>query len=145
MTWLQDVVPNHMVFAMTNQRLADVLERGVFSQYYNWFDIDWQHPDPLLHGRLMVPFLGKPYEDCLQNKEISLDICDGGFVIKYLGATYPLSISAYDTLLTGIAHEKIPAAICRALTGTFCRGYPEQVISSMERNKIIAGKIVPGQ
>jgi (1->4)-alpha-D-glucan 1-alpha-D-glucosylmutase len=119
MTWLQDVVPNHMVFAMTNQRLADVLERGVFSQYYNWFDIDWQHPDPLLHGRLMVPFLGKPYEDCLKNKEITLDLCSGGFVIKYLSQTFPLSISAYDTLLTGGSHEKIPAAIAEFLQQLF--------------------------
>ena len=119
MSWLQDVVPNHMVFAMTNQRLADVLERGVFSQYYNWFDIDWLHPDPLLHGRLMVPFLGKPYEDCLQNKEITLDICSGGFVIKYLSETFPLSISAYDTLLTGVANEKVPAAIAAFLQQLF--------------------------
>lgn len=99
MTWLQDVVPNHMVFAMTNQRLADVLERGVFSQYYNWFDIDWKHPDPELYGRLMVPFLGKPLAECLQQKEIALELCDGGFVVKYQTEAFPLSVSAYEALL----------------------------------------------
>ncbi len=52
MTWLQDVVPNHMVYSMSNQRLADVLERGAYSQYFNWFVIDWLHPDPELHGRV---------------------------------------------------------------------------------------------
>src|SRR4051812_22075391 len=28
MTWLQDIVPNHMAYHMTNTRLYDVLERG---------------------------------------------------------------------------------------------------------------------
>ncbi|HEX6428585.1 MAG TPA: alpha-amylase family glycosyl hydrolase, partial [Niastella sp.] len=98
MTWLQDVVPNHMVFTMANKRLADVLERGVYSPYYTWFDIDWQHPDPDLHGKLMAPFLGKPLNECLQNQEIVIDIGEGGFVIKYMDQRFPLSISAYELL-----------------------------------------------
>src|SRR4051812_4182838 len=28
MTWLQDIVPNHMAFEMSNWRLADVMKRG---------------------------------------------------------------------------------------------------------------------
>lgn len=98
MTWLQDVVPNHMVFAMTNVRLADVLERGLYSPYYKWFDIDWQHPDPDLYGKLMVPFLGKPLNECLQSQEVIIDLCEGGFVIKYMHQRFPLSISAYEPL-----------------------------------------------
>lgn len=107
MTWLQDVVPNHMVFDMTNYRLADVLERGMYSPYYNWFDIDWQHPDPLLNGKLMVPFLAKPLNECLQQQEITIDICETGFVIKYGGQTFPLSISACETLFAVLRNEKV--------------------------------------
>jgi len=98
MTWLQDVVPNHMVFAMTNKRLADVLERGVYSPYYKWFDIDWQHPDPELHGKLMVPVLAKPLPECLHNHELSIDLCETGFVIKYMEQRFPLSMPAYASV-----------------------------------------------
>src|ERR1044072_2274985 len=105
MTWLQDIVPNHMVFSMSNKRLADVLERDVFSQYYNWFDIDWHHPDPELHGRLMVPVLGKPLNECIQQKEISLGFGEDGLEIKYQKQTFPYSISAYDVLLSVMEYE----------------------------------------
>lgn len=105
MTWLQDIVPNHMVFSMSNKRLADVLERDAFSQYYNWFDIDWHHPDPELHGRLMVPVLGKPLNECIQQKEITLGFGEGGFEIKYQKQPYPFSISAYDVLFSVMENE----------------------------------------
>lgn len=100
MTWLQDIVPNHMVFSMSNKRLFDVLERDAFSQYYVWFDIDWQHPDPELHGRLMVPVLGKPLTECIKDKEITVGFGEGGFEVKYLKQTFPFSVSAYDVLLS---------------------------------------------
>src|SRR5688572_32659191 len=45
MHWLQDIVPNHMAFHTMNYRLMDVLERGPYSPYYYYFDIDWTHPD----------------------------------------------------------------------------------------------------
>jgi (1->4)-alpha-D-glucan 1-alpha-D-glucosylmutase len=105
MTWLQDIVPNHMVFSVSNKRLADVLERDAFSQYYNWFDIDWQHPDAELHGRLMVPFLGRPLNECIQQKEITLGFGEQGFEIRYQNQTFPFSLSAYDVLLSVMENE----------------------------------------
>lgn len=105
MTWLQDIVPNHMVFSMTNSRLADVLERGPYSQYFNWFDIDWLHPDPELRGRLMVPLLGKPLADCLQHKEIEIDISGEGLVVKHQQQAFPLSTRAYEPLLSGFPND----------------------------------------
>jgi (1->4)-alpha-D-glucan 1-alpha-D-glucosylmutase len=126
MTWLQDVVPNHMVFAMTNQRLADVLERGSHSPYYKWFDIDWQHPDPDLHGKLMVPFLGKPLKECLKDNDLSLDICEGGLVIKYMDQSFPLSISAYEPLSI-LRNAKVVAEVEQWLQQLYTeaiRGWP---------------------
>ncbi|THU40208.1 malto-oligosyltrehalose synthase [Niastella caeni] len=119
MTWLQDVVPNHMVYAMTNQRLADVLERGNFSQYYNWFDIDWQLPDPGLYGKLMVPFLGKPLAGCLADNEIKLELCPGGFIIKYGSQSFPLSISTYDTIIAVPVNGKSPQEVKELLEQLF--------------------------
>lgn len=105
MTWLQDIVPNHMAFSTANKRLVDVLERDAFSQYYSWFDIDWQHPDPDLHGRLMVPVLAKPLNECIQQKEIKLGFGEEGFEIKYQKQTFPFSVSAYDVLLSVMENE----------------------------------------
>src|SRR5688572_23571344 len=58
MEWLQDIVPNHMAFDLYNDRLKDVLERGRYSVYYRYFDIDWNHPAEDLKGKVMVPVLG---------------------------------------------------------------------------------------
>lgn len=94
MSWLQDIVPNHMAFATINNRLMDVMKKGPASAYYNWFDIDWQHPDPLLHGKLMTPVLGKPLTEALKDGEISLDSNNDGFVIKYFNQAFPVSVNA---------------------------------------------------
>jgi (1->4)-alpha-D-glucan 1-alpha-D-glucosylmutase len=94
MSWLQDIVPNHMAFATMNNRLMDVMKKGPASMYYNWFDIDWQHPDPLLHGKLMTPVLGKPLTEALKDGEISLDSNNDGFVIKYFNQAFPVSVNA---------------------------------------------------
>src|SRR5579871_2603160 len=57
MSWLQDIVPNHMAYSPQNPWLFDVLERGKVSPYYTCFDF---HPQPLelLGDRIMAPFLG---------------------------------------------------------------------------------------
>src|SRR5580698_1883304 len=44
MDWLQDIVPNHMVYAIQNPWLYDVLERGKVSPYYAFFDLE---PNPV--------------------------------------------------------------------------------------------------
>lgn len=123
MTWLQDMVPNHMVFDMSNLRLADVLERGPYSPYYNWFDIDWQHPDPLLHGKLMVPFLGKPLPECLQQQEIKLELGLEGFVVQYGNNRYPLSVEAYEPLLA-LLHQEEVVQLIRQLRTEAIQGWP---------------------
>ncbi|WP_282456215.1 hypothetical protein [Chitinophaga sedimenti] len=98
MTWLQDIVPNHMAFHMQNQRLADVLERGPHSPYYNFFDIDWQSAEPLLNGKLMVPFLGKPLVESIDGGDIKLVFTQKGFAMQCNGQDYPLSMPGYEAL-----------------------------------------------
>jgi (1->4)-alpha-D-glucan 1-alpha-D-glucosylmutase len=100
MNWLQDIVPNHMAFHMSNHRLYDVMERGPLSPYYEYFDIDWQHPSPQLAGKLMTPFLGKPVEECISDGEIKLVYTEKGLAISYFEQTFPLSTSAYEVLQT---------------------------------------------
>lgn len=96
MTWLQDIVPNHMAFHAENTRLYDVMERGPLSPYYGYFDIDWHHPD--FAGKLMTPFLGKSLEACVQDGEIKLAVHHQGFTFNYFQQVFPLSVTAYDVL-----------------------------------------------
>jgi len=102
MSWLQDIVPNHMGFDSANDRLMDVLERGSFSEYANFFDIDWKHPDPQLSGKVLVPFLGEELQVCLEKKELRVEFDEQGFVLKYFDTAWPISISVYDLLLPRI-------------------------------------------
>jgi (1->4)-alpha-D-glucan 1-alpha-D-glucosylmutase len=104
MSWLQDIVPNHMAFSPLNSRLMDVLERGGHSEYYHYFDINWQHPSKALHEKVMVPFLGSELDDCIANGELKLSFSSQGFTIDYGDACYPLSIPAYDYLAEQDGH-----------------------------------------
>jgi len=98
MVWLQDIVPNHMAFDGHNFRLMDVLERGEHSPYYNYFDIDWDHPSTTLNGKVMVPFLGDDAQVCIERGELKLMFSSVGFCIAYMESYYPLSLSAYSQL-----------------------------------------------
>ena len=64
--WLQDIVPNHLSFHQNNKWLMDVLEKGSASEYADFFDIIWDHPD--YGNRLMVPFPGSPLESYLRER-----------------------------------------------------------------------------
>lgn len=96
MGWLQDIVPNHMAFDTGNERLMDVLERGSLSPFYNYFDVDWNHPS--FENKIMVPFLGKELAECIKDREIKLTFSDEGFSINYFDTAYPLSIPAYEEI-----------------------------------------------
>ena len=101
MNWLQDIVPNHMVWSTQNPWLYDVLERGKTSPYYSYFDIQ-PEPVDLLGDRLMAPFLGSTLVDCLQKKELSLQFTEKGFVIRYFGEDWPVGVQLYPWICAGI-------------------------------------------
>jgi (1->4)-alpha-D-glucan 1-alpha-D-glucosylmutase len=96
MSWVQDIVPNHMAFHSENKRLMDVLERGTASGFYRYFDIDWDHSR--YKGKVCAPFLGKKMEECLRDGELRLQFSPAGFTIRYFETSYPLSITAVELL-----------------------------------------------
>ncbi len=98
--WVQDIVPNHMAFSCENSLLMDVMEKGRPSQYSAHFDIDWQHPYEGMTGRVLAPFLGQPYGDCLAGGELTLAYGETGFTINYYALKFPLCLASYTTLLT---------------------------------------------
>ncbi len=98
MGWLQDIVPNHMVFSPENALLMDVLEKGYHSPYGRHFDIAWNHPSQSLRRRLLVPFLGVPYYEALHEGQLELTYQDGRFAVKYYDNYFPLKIESYPLL-----------------------------------------------
>lgn len=97
--WLQDIVPNHMAFDSQNYMLVDVLENGPDSRYHDFFDIDWNHPYGGIKGRLLAPFLGKFYGDCLESGELQLKYGETGLSINYYSLQFPLRVESYSHVL----------------------------------------------
>jgi (1->4)-alpha-D-glucan 1-alpha-D-glucosylmutase len=112
-SWIQDIVPNHLAFNTSNVWLNDVLERGIHSSYSSHFDIDWAHPS--YQQKLMVPFLDATVHDCLQQKKLVLAFDPGaGFYLGYYENHYPVSIDSYQLILSGCfndEHNNINAAL----------------------------------
>lgn len=97
-----DIVPNHMAIGHSDNRLwLDVLEWGHSSRYANFFDIDWDVPDPVLKNRILAPFLGKPYDEALREGDIRLcfDADSGRFYAEYFEHRFPLAATTYPQLL----------------------------------------------
>ncbi len=97
--WLQDIVPNHMAVTGRNPYLVDVLENGEASRYFNFFDIDWQHPLESIHGRMLAPFLGGLYGDTLEKGEIRLGFDARGFHFHYYDLRFPVRLDSYARIL----------------------------------------------
>jgi (1->4)-alpha-D-glucan 1-alpha-D-glucosylmutase len=97
--WIQDIVPNHMAYDGQNRMLMDVLENGEASPFFDFFDIDWNHPYDSMKGKILAPFLGAFYGDCLENGEIMLGYDHDGLNIRYYALKFPLNIESYTDVL----------------------------------------------
>ncbi|MEX5614561.1 alpha-amylase family glycosyl hydrolase, partial [Pseudomonas syringae] len=87
-----DIVSNHMaVGGADNPWWLDLLEWGRRSPYAEFFDIQWNSPDPLLEGQLLLPFLSSDYGTVLQAGEIPLrfDAEHGSFYIEHYQHHFP--------------------------------------------------------
>ncbi len=68
---------------------------GPKSEYFNFFDIEWDHPYDSIKGRLLAPFLGKFYGECLESGEIQLRYDQNGFTVNYYELRLPLKLTSY--------------------------------------------------
>ncbi|NKQ12931.1 malto-oligosyltrehalose synthase [Pseudomonas sp. SST3] len=97
-----DIVSNHMaVGGSGNPWWLDVLEWGRRSPYAQFFDIQWNSPDPLLEGQLLVPFLGNDYGEALQegNIPLRLDAENGAFYAEHYEHRFPITPPSYGEIL----------------------------------------------
>ncbi|MEE4465488.1 alpha-amylase family glycosyl hydrolase, partial [Azotobacter chroococcum] len=102
-----DIVSNHMaVGGAGNPWWLDVLEWGRRSPYAGFFDIQWNSPDPLLEGQLLVPFLRSDYGEVLQAGEIPLqfDAPAGAFHASHHEHRFPIGPPSYGELLRATGH-----------------------------------------
>jgi len=94
-----DIVPNHVaVGGDDNAMWLDLLKAGRASRYADWFDIDFDDSDPVLGGRVHVPFLGAPLQEVLDGGQLELvdDPRRAGFALRYGEHLFPIRIEDDD-------------------------------------------------
>jgi (1->4)-alpha-D-glucan 1-alpha-D-glucosylmutase len=100
MGWLQDIVPNHMAYDSHNLWLMDVLENGKNSEFFEFFDINWNQSNEEMNERVLAPLLGDFYGNCLERGEIKLDYQKQSLIITYFGLELPVRIESYLPFIT---------------------------------------------
>lgn len=99
---IADLVPNHMAIGGAhNKAWLDLLEWGMTSRYANFFDVDWDVPDPALRHRVHAPFLGKPYGEALADGDIKLELDSdsGRLYAAYYEHHFPIAAKDYAAVL----------------------------------------------
>jgi (1->4)-alpha-D-glucan 1-alpha-D-glucosylmutase len=107
-----DIVPNHMgVAGNDNQWWRDVLENGPASPYAGFFDIAWEaSPRVEMHGKVLLPVLGKSYGDALESQEIHLAYVAGALMLQYFDQDFPVAPQSYVMLLEH-RHDELTALL----------------------------------
>jgi len=96
---LMDIVPNHMAASIENPWWLDVLRHGRESPFAHYFDINWDCSHPGFKDKVLLPVLGAPYGEVLENREFSLILESDGFWISYHENRFPLSPKSYSYIL----------------------------------------------
>jgi (1->4)-alpha-D-glucan 1-alpha-D-glucosylmutase len=106
-----DIVPNHMALGDQNPWWCDVLLWGRHSPYANWFDIEWLGADPALHGKVLLPVLGKPYGELLRTGDIRLEMTAGRLHVVCPGNRLPLAPEDYVDVLGAAGSSRLTQAV----------------------------------
>jgi len=85
-----DIVPNHMAFAIPENRwLDDVLRHGTVSRYAAYFDIHWSEAEDGT-SYIELPVLGDEYETVLAKGDVRLVSSEDGLRLRYGDFALPL-------------------------------------------------------
>ena len=100
-----DFVPNHAGVGPHNEAWQHVLAHGQDSPFAGYFDIDWNPLEATLQGKVLLPFLGEPYGDALDDGAIHLIWHEGRFYASYYDDRFALSPASYaDILAAAMPH-----------------------------------------
>ncbi len=94
-----DIVPNHMSASSENSWWMDVLEHGPESAYASYFDVDWHPPSRSLDSKILLPVLGRPFAEVLENGEFRLIFSEGRLFLQYFESLLPLAPKTYSEIL----------------------------------------------
>lgn len=86
-----DIVPNHMAIAPENRWWWDVLKQGQRSRFAEYFDIDWESPDPGLRGKVLLPVLRDELERVLGRGELKMVCEEAEVTVRYFESLFPVS------------------------------------------------------
>lgn len=114
---LIDFVPNHMgVGGAHNPYWLDVLEWGREASCATWMDIDWEPAEESLAGKLLVPFLGAPYGEVLEDGELKprFEPDEGTYSVWYHEHRFPICPRSYGAILGAAPGEGLGEAIALA-------------------------------
>ncbi|MGO8678007.1 MAG: malto-oligosyltrehalose synthase [Limisphaerales bacterium] len=95
-----DIVPNHTgIGGPENRWWWDVLAHGRESRFAPCFDIDWESPDPRLHGKVLVPELDAPYQRVLEKRRLQLRLDDHTLTLAHGDRRFPVAPESVSNLL----------------------------------------------
>ncbi len=107
---LLDIVPNHMAASSENRWWMDVLENGRESTFASYFDIDWNPPSRNLVGKVLLPILGRPFGEALDQGQLQLTYQDGKFFVRYFESILPVAPESYHQIL-GLRSDAVERAL----------------------------------
>jgi (1->4)-alpha-D-glucan 1-alpha-D-glucosylmutase len=94
-----DFVPNHAGVGPRNRYWQDLLAYGPYSPHAKVFDVDWKPLKPELQNRILLPFLGRPYGEALDEGELGIGYDDGYFYATYYESRFALNPASYHDIL----------------------------------------------
>jgi (1->4)-alpha-D-glucan 1-alpha-D-glucosylmutase len=110
-----DIVPNHADAGPTNARWQDVLAYGPASPYAGFFDVEWDPLKPELQGKILLPFLGRPYGEAVDAGEITLTFEHDRFFAAYFDHRFAIAPATYPEILAAFPpHAGLAAAYAEA-------------------------------
>ncbi len=103
---LLDVIPNHMgINDSGNEWWQDLLENGQTSRYADFFDIDWNPTTLHLQHKVLLPFLGRPFADVLEQAELQVVYSQLRLQLAYGPMHFPLSPSTWPLVLRAVSEK----------------------------------------
>lgn len=94
-----DFVPNHAGVGPRNVLWHDVLAYGPHAPHAGLFDIDWNPLKPELKNKVLLPFLGAPYGQVIDEGGFGLAYAGGRFYLTYFDNRFALSPATYPVIL----------------------------------------------
>ncbi len=108
---IMDFVPNHVgVGTGENPWWNDVLESGPSSAFADFFDIEWESPERVLRGKVLLPVLARQFGQEVDDGKIAIARDSGRLWVTYADRRFPASPRSYAIILERAAghHLALP-------------------------------------